>query len=87
LIARWSPDALLHKGAAPIYFENEWGLAQPKDITEANYKVHSPGWALGFQKLAEKAGAVCHVKFPGHPTDGYRDIWDFIVQELQRPAR
>jgi acetyl esterase/lipase len=84
LIAKWSPDALLHKGAAPMYFENEWGLTQPKDITEANYKVHSPAWALGFQKLAEKAGAVCHVKFPDHPTDGYKDIWDFIVKELTK---
>ena len=87
VIAKWSPDALLHKGAAPMYFENEWGLTQPKDITEGNYKVHSPAWALGFQKLAHAAGAVCHVKFPDHPTDGYKDIWDFIVQELQRPAR
>lgn len=87
LINKWSPDALLHKGAAPIYFENNWGLTQPTDITEANYKVHSPAWALGFQKLAQQAGAVCHVKFPAHPTDGYKDIWDFIVQELQWPAR
>ena len=87
LIHKWSPDALLHKGAAPIYFENNWGLTQPTDITEANYKVHSPAWALGFQKLAQQAGAMCHVKFLGHPTDGYQDIWDFIVQELRRPAR
>ena len=86
LIEKWSPDALLHKGAAPICFENEWGLTQPENITEVNYKVHSPAWALGFQKLAEKAGVVCHVKFPDHPTAGYQDIWDFIVQELQSPA-
>jgi len=86
LIEKWSPDALLHKGAAPICFENEWGLTQPENITEVNYKVHSPAWALGFQKLADKAGVVCHVKFPDHPTAGYQDIWDFIVQELQSPA-
>ncbi|MCX6897656.1 MAG: hypothetical protein NT105_03060 [Verrucomicrobia bacterium] len=86
LIKKWSPDWLLHKGAAPIYFENEWGLTQPDGITEANYKVHSPAWALGFQKLAQQAGAVCHVKFPDHPTDGYKDIWDFIVKQLQAPT-
>ena len=51
-----------------------------------NYKVHSPAWALGFQKLAQQAGVVCHVKFPEHPTDRYRDIWDFLVQELQSRA-
>jgi hypothetical protein len=82
LIQTWSPDALLHNGAAPIYFENEWGLTQPANITEANYKVHSPAWAVGFQKLALQAGVVCHVKFPDHPTDGYKDIWDFIAREL-----
>jgi acetyl esterase/lipase len=85
-IEKWSPDALLHPGAAPIYFENEWGLTQPEKITEANYKVHSPAWGLGFQKLAEKAGVTCLVKFPDHPTEGYKDIWDFIVQELQAPV-
>ncbi len=85
-IKTWSPDALLHKGAAPIYFENEWGLTQPEGITEGNYTVHSPAWAVGFQKLAQAAGVVCHVKFPDHPTEGYNDIWDFIVKELQAPA-
>lgn len=29
ILQRWSPDYLLHRGAAPIYFENEWGLTRP----------------------------------------------------------
>jgi hypothetical protein len=86
-IKTWSPDALLHRGAAPIYFENNWGLTRPEDVGEVDYKVHSPAWSLGFQELAHQAGVVCHVKYPGHPTDGYRDIWDFIVRELKSPAR
>ncbi len=85
-IQAWSPDALLHQGAAPSYFENNWGLTQPATVTEMDYKVHSPAWALGFQQLAHRAGAVCHVKFPDHPTDGYQDIWDFLVTELKRPV-
>ena len=87
LIEAWSPDALLHKDAAPIYFENNWGLSQPEGVKELDYKVHSPAWALGFQKLADRAGAVCLVRFPGHPTDGYTDIWDFLVKELRSAAR
>lgn len=83
LIEKWSPDWLLHKGAAAIYFENNWGLTRPEKVGEMDYKVHSPAWALGFQKLAVQAGVVCHVKYPGHPADGYQDIWDFIVKELQ----
>lgn len=83
IIRKYSPESLLHKGTAPIYFENEWGMTQPENITEANYKVHSPAWAAGFQKLAEKAGVVCYAKWPGHPTEGYNDIWDFIVKSLQ----
>ncbi|OWK38007.1 hypothetical protein [Fimbriiglobus ruber] len=86
LIEAWSPDYLLKKGAAPIYFENNWGLTQPEKVTEMDYKVHSPAWSLGFQKLAQQAGVVCHVKYPDHPTDGYKDIWDFLVQELRKPA-
>jgi hypothetical protein len=47
-----------------------------------DYKVHSPAWALGFQKLAEKAGAECHVQFPSHPVAGYKDVFDYLEQKL-----
>ena len=67
-----------------MYFENNWGLTQPADVTEPDYKVHSPAWSLGFQKLAQQAGATCLVKYPDHPTDGYNDVWDFIDRELLR---
>jgi acetyl esterase/lipase len=82
VIKKWSPDWLLHKNAAPMYFENEWGMTKPDEITQGNYDVHSPEWAVGFQKLALAAGAICHVKYPGHPTEGYDDIWNFIVKQL-----
>ena len=54
-------------------------------LSFTRYKVHAPMWGLGFQKLARQAGVVCHVKFPDHSTDGYNDIWDFIVKELTKP--
>ena len=73
-------------GTPPLYFENEWGLTRPDTVAETNYKVHSPAWGLGFQKLAQEAGVVCHVKYPGHPTEGYQDIWDFVVKELKAAA-
>jgi acetyl esterase/lipase len=85
VIRAWSPDWLLHPGAAPIYFENNWGLTQPEGIGEMDYKVHAPQWGLGFQKLAEQAGVICLVKYPDHPTEKYKGIWDFIVQQLQAP--
>jgi len=87
VLEKWSPDHLLHKGTPPLYFENNWGLTRPETVGEMDYKVHSPAWALGFQKLADKAGVVCYVKYPGHPTEKYRDIWDFIVRELTAPDR
>jgi acetyl esterase/lipase len=83
VISRWSPDALLHRDCPPLYFENNWGLTRPEAVGEMDYKVHSPAWALGFQKLARQAGVVCHVKYPGHPTEKYQDVWDFIVGELK----
>ncbi len=85
ILRRWSPDYLLHQDAAPMFFENEWGLTRPDDITQTNYDVHSPRWALGFQKLALEAGATCYVKFPGHPADeAANDIWDFVAKQLDR---
>ncbi len=86
LIKKWSPDALLHKGAAAIFFENNWGLARPDAVEENDYKVHAPQWALGFQKLAQAEGVECYVKFPDHPSEKYDDMWDFLVKKLQAPA-
>lgn len=82
LLRKWSPDALLHRGAAPIYFENNWPLTQPAGVAETDYKVHSPAWALGFQKLAEQAGVECRVQYPGHPVEGYKDVFDYLSQKL-----
>jgi hypothetical protein len=55
-------------------------------VYELDFLVHSPAWALGFRELAHEAGVACHVKYPGHPTEKYQDIWDFVVQELDAAA-
>lgn len=73
IISQWSPDALLSKDAPPIYFINNWGLTKPSDVKEKTYLVHSPQWAIGFQKLAQSRGATCYVQFPGHPPEKYFD--------------
>lgn len=84
ILEKWSPDYLLHRDAAPMFFENEWGQTKPDDITQANYDVHCPRWALGFQRLSRAAGATCFVNFPGHPADeAVKDIWDFVVKKLR----
>lgn len=86
VIQKWSPDHLLHRGAAPIYFENEWGLVQPENVTKSNYDTHCPAWGLGFQKLAHAQNVECHVKYQsGPPTGDYADTWDFLVQKLKAP--
>jgi acetyl esterase/lipase len=84
-IKKWSPDCLLHPGAAPLYFENNWGLMRPDGVMEMDYKVHSPAWSLGFQKLAKQAGVTCYVKHPDHPSEKYQDTWDFLVSVLKAP--
>jgi hypothetical protein len=81
-IQQWSPDALIHKGVPPIYFYNNWGLTKPDDVSQMDYLVHSPQWALGFQKLAQAKGVTCYSEFPGHAPEKYKDMWDFLIQEL-----
>lgn len=83
VLAAYSPDHLLHPGTPPLYFENNWGLTRPESVAEMDYLVHSPAWALGFQGLAREAGVACFVKYPGHPSEKYDDIWDFLVRELK----
>jgi len=84
ILKKWSSDYLLHQDAAPMFFENEWGLVNPDDITQNNYNVHSTAWAIGFQKLAIAVDARCYVKYPGHPADeAAKDIWDFVAKQLR----
>lgn len=83
-ITEWSPESLLNKKSASIYFENNWGLTQPDGVQEMDYKVHAPQWGLGFQKLAQQHGVPCHVKYPDHPTENYKDTWDFLIKELTK---
>jgi len=89
VIAQWSPEALLNKDTPPVYFENNWGLTRPDGVGEMDYRVHSPRWGLGFQKIARERGVTCYVKYPDHPSEKYADIWDFFVRELKsaRTAR
>ncbi len=39
-----------------------------------NYKVPSPAWAVGFQKLAREAGVTCYVEY-----------LDQAAEEMKRP--
>jgi len=87
VISRWSPEALLNKETPPIYFGYNWGLTKPDDIKEMDYKVHSPAWGLGFQKMAQAHGVTCYVDYPGHPTEKYPDIWDFLIKQLAVAAK
>ena len=87
LIKEWSPDALLNPRSAPIYFENNWGLTKPETVQEMDYKVHAPQWGLGFQNLAREQGVVCYVKYPDHPSEKYRDMWEFLVEELKSNSK
>jgi hypothetical protein len=83
-LKKWSLDYLLHKNAAPMFFENEWGLAKPDDVTQNNYDVHSPARALGFQRLALAAGAGCHVSFPEHPAyDRASKVGAFVCSRIR----
>jgi len=82
MIKEWSPDELVSKSAPPIFFQYDWGLTKPDNIELSNYRVHSPAWGLGFQKLTQERGGTCYVKFPDHPSEKYADMWDFLVKEL-----
>jgi hypothetical protein len=85
-IREWSPDYLVNKDSPPIYFENNIGLTRPANIPEMPYKVHCPLWGIGFQKLAQAQGATCYLRYPGHESAKYKDMWDFLVEELTAPA-
>ena len=70
------------KDSPPIYFEYSFGLTKPADVKEMPYLVHSPRWGTGFQKMAQERGATYYLRFPGHPSEKFTDMWDFMVREF-----
>lgn len=38
---------------------------------------------MAFQKVAQADGATCYVKFPGHPSEKYDGLWDFMAKQLK----
>jgi hypothetical protein len=62
------------------------GRAPSKALCEI-LDVNHTSLGTGVKKLADKAGVVCQVKYPDHPTQKYKDIWDFIVQESKAQAK
>ena len=84
-IELWSPDALLTKDAPPIFIEYALGTTRPAEISLNAYLAHSPLLAVGFQNLSRQRGATCYVKFPGHPSEKYDGLWDFLVKQLTQP--
>jgi hypothetical protein len=32
--------------------------------------------------IVQERGAICYVKFPGHDSEKYKDMWDFLIQQL-----
>jgi hypothetical protein len=85
VISKWSPEYFVTKDTPPMYIENEWGLTKPDDpkITQANYQTHSPLWGIGLNKYVEQHGVTCYQKYPGHPSEKYTDLWDFMAKKLQ----
>ena len=37
----------------------------------------------GLPEDGEGAGATCYLRFPGHPSEKFADMWDFMVRELK----
>lgn len=47
------------------------------------FYIHSPGFGVGFQKVAKQKGVECHIAWKNHPAKDFQgDIVDFNIQHL-----
>jgi hypothetical protein len=82
-IMKYSPDWLLSKDTPPIYFFYGQGLPDPAGPPPTSPElVHSPLWAIGFQKLAQSQGVECYLQYKGHPAEKYRGLLPFVLHQL-----
>ena len=82
-IKQWSPDWLINRETPPIYFEYIESMnGKAPAGQEMGWKVHHPLWGIGFKKLADEQGVTCYLRYPGQESTKYKDLWDFLVEEL-----
>jgi acetyl esterase/lipase len=87
-ISKYSPDILLSKDSPPIYFSNSRGIPKQGATPTPNAElVHCPLWGIGFQKLAQERGVPCYVWYPGHPSEKYAGMTDFLLSQLGLAAK
>ncbi len=78
-----SPPRLLGKNAPPIFLQYSHDLNKPEKEKDKMFYVHSPGFGVGFQKLASEKGVECHIAWKNHPAEGFNgDMVDFNIQHL-----
>jgi len=78
-----SPPRLLSKDDPPIFIHYSHDLNKPEKEKDKMFYVHSPGFGVGFQKLAKEKGVECHIAWKNHPAEGFKgDMVDFNIQHL-----
>ena len=86
-ILKYSPDHLVSRNTPPLYFSYTEGLPVTGVATPPFKLIHSPLWAIGFQKLAEKQGVTCYLSYPGHPSEPYPNMVRFLLHQLGMDAK
>lgn len=78
---RLSPASLLSADDPPIYLY--YGFSPDEPDQDENFHTHSPGFGIGFAKLAEERGAQCTLSYPGFgPAASREDILRTLVRTL-----
>jgi acetyl esterase/lipase len=83
-IKKYSPDWLLTKDSAPIYFTFGQKLPAPdtKPWPHSDQLVHCPLWGVAFEKLAKEKGVPCYDQYPGHPVPEFHGVMDFLFHQM-----
>ncbi len=73
-----SPAALLSSDDPPVFLE--YSRSPDQANKDHMYYVHSPGFGLGFQKLARQKGVTCYLSVKGYPPEAFDgDAVDFNI--------
>jgi hypothetical protein len=80
-----SPAALLSADDGPFFLDYRGFSPTPCEPLDAYY-THSPGFGVGFQKLAEAAGVECRLRYAGAEDNRYPGWLPFLVAQLTGPV-
>src|SRR5437870_10893383 len=82
-VREYSPIELVTSDDPPVFLDYPSQDKPPVAGDEQKDPTHSAVYGIELEKKMKEVGVECVVTWPGHPSEKYKSIRDFLVTKLK----